>query len=69
MRLSFRINSLKSLSYLLAFRFNIKSLIIFIMTELEIKAEQKYPMPLNACSFVKKKIFWLRERWILSQSK
>ena len=33
-------------------------------TELEIQAEQVYPMPLNACAWTRKKVFWLREQWV-----
>lgn len=31
------------------------------------QAEDKFPYPLNACVFVKKKINWLREMWVAEQ--
>lgn len=34
------------------------------LVELQKKAEELYPLPLNPCRFVKAKISWLRERWI-----
>lgn len=37
------------------------------LEELQKKAEELYPLPLNPCRFVKAKINWLRERWIASQ--
>lgn len=33
-------------------------------TELEIQAEQVYPMPLNPCVWTVRKIEYLREQWI-----
>lgn len=39
------------------------------ISELEKKAEEVYPMPLNACVYVRKRIAWLRERWVNQQMK
>lgn len=33
-------------------------------TELEIQAEQVYPMPLNACVWTVRKVEYLRSIWI-----
>ena len=36
---------------------------------IEEQAIKKYPMPPNACPWNKKKVMWLREKWIKEQSK
>jgi len=36
---------------------------------IEEQAKDKFPYPLNACVFVRKKIDWLRGRWISEQLK
>lgn len=33
-------------------------------TELEIQAEQVYPMPLNPCKWTICKVTWLRVQWV-----
>jgi len=42
---------------------------LYWMKSIEQQAAEKFPYPLNACVFVKKKVNWLRDRWIEEQIK
>lgn len=34
---------------------------------LEQQAEVKYPMPVNPCPWNKKRVLWMREKWVKEQ--